>query len=99
MNFEVNTVYTLKLNSGEELVGKVTAVSDTDVTLHEPLSVAPGPQGVGLIPSLFTADPKNDTKLNKSSIAIYAITDESVKSKYIQATSNIIVPDKKLILG
>lgn len=100
MNFEINTIYTIKLNSGEELVSKVTAVTETDVTLHDPLSVAPGPQGVGLIPSLFTSDPKGDTRLNKSSIAIYAVTDESVRAKYIQATSNLIVPEtKKLILG
>lgn len=99
MNFEINTVYTIKLNSGEELVAKVTDVTENDIALHDPLSVAPGPQGVGLIPSLFTADPKNETRLNKSSIAIYALTDESVKSKYTQATSNIIVPEKKLILG
>ena len=99
MNLKVNEVYTLKLNSGEELVSKVTSVSDTDVGLHDPLSVAPGPQGVGLIPSLFTADPKGDTRLNKNSIAIYALADETIKSKYIEATSGIIVPDKKLILG
>lgn len=100
MNFEINTIYTIKLNSGEELVSKVIDVTDTDIKLHDPLSVAPGPQGVGLIPSLFTADPKGETRLNKSAIAIYAITDESVKSKYTQATSNLIVPEtKKLILG
>jgi hypothetical protein len=100
MNITTGDIWTLKLNSGEELVAKVTSVTDIDIVLHDPLSVAPGPQGVGLIPSLFTADPKGETRLNKSSIAIYAITDESVKTKYTQATSNLIVPEtKKLILG
>ncbi len=99
MNFNIGEVYTLKLNSGEELVSKITSVSDTDVGLHDPLSVAPGPQGVGLIPSLFTADPKGDTRLNKNSIAIYALADSTIKSKYIEATTGIVVPDKKLILG
>lgn len=99
MDLKINEVYTLKLNSGEELVAKVLETSDTEIKLHDPLSVAPGPQGVGLIPSLFTADPKGDTRLNKSSVAIYALADETIKSKYIEATSKIIVPDKKLILG
>ena len=99
MDITVGEVYTLKLNSGEEVVAKVTATSETDVTLHDPLSVAPGPQGVGLIPSLFTADPKAMTKLNKSSIAIYALSDHSIKAKYIEATTGIVMPDKKIIMG
>jgi hypothetical protein len=99
LDLKINEVYTLKLNSGEELVSKITSVSDTDVGLHDPLSVAPGPQGVGLIPSLFTADPKGDTRLNKNSIAIYALADASIKSKYIEATTGIKIPDKKLIMG
>lgn len=99
MDLKINEVYTLKLNSGEELVSKITSISDTDVGLHDPLSVAPGPQGVGLIPSLFTADPKGDTRLNKNSIAIYALADESIKAKYIQATTGIVMPDKKIIMG
>jgi hypothetical protein len=99
VNFEINKVYTIKIGSGEELVAKVKEVTEIDVVLHDPLSVAPGPNGVGLIPSLFTADPKGETRLNKSSIAIYALTDESVKSKYDQATSSVILPEKKLILG
>lgn len=99
MKFTINEVYTIKLNSGEELVAKVLGVSDVDVTLHDPVSVAPGPQGVGLIPSLFTADPKAETRLNKSSISIYALADATIKAKYIEATSGIVMPDKKLILG
>ena len=100
MNITTGNIWTLKLNSGEELVAKVTSVTDLDIVLHDPLSVAPGPQGVGLMPSLFTADPKGEIRLNKNSIAIYAVTDDSVKAKYTQATSNLIVPEtKKLILG
>ena len=99
MNITAGKVWTIKLNSGEELVTRVTDISEVDLTLHDPLAVAPGPQGVGLIPCLFTADPKGETKLNKSAISVYALTDESIRNKYIQATSNLIVPEtKKLIL-
>jgi hypothetical protein len=48
---------------------------------------------------MFTADPKESARLNMNNVTIFALTDESVKAKYIQATSGIIVPDKKLILG
>lgn len=99
MSYKINEVWTFKMNSGEEIIAKVTEVGSDYVVIHEPLSVAPGPQGMGLIPSLFTADPKAETRLNTNNVAVFALTDESVKSKYIQATTGIVIPEKKLILG
>jgi len=99
MDLQTNQVYTFKLNSGEELVAKVLGCSPNQVEVEEPVSIAPGPQGVGLIPSLFTADTKGKIMLNTNCIAIYGITDESVKTKYIEATTGITVPSKKLVLG
>jgi hypothetical protein len=37
--------------------------------------------------------------INTNSIAMYAETDESVKAKYIEATTGITIPDKKIIMG
>lgn len=99
MNIKVGEVYTFKLTSGEEVVARVEAVENNYVLLHDPVSVAPGPQGLGLIASLFTANPKAETRLNTNSVTIHALTDESVKSKYIEATTGLVVPDKKIIMG
>ena len=93
-------VYTFKLNSGEELIAKVSDTSSDDwISIEHPVSVAPGPQGMGLVPSLFTADPDEKLRLNTASISLYALTDDPVKMKYIEATTGIKVPDKKIILG
>jgi len=99
MKLEVNSVYTFKLNSGEELVTKVLGVDEDEILIHDPLSVAPGPQGMGLMPGLFTAEPKAEVRLNSKNVAFYALTDASVKVKYIEATTGIKLPDKKLVLG
>lgn len=99
MTITIGEVWTFKLTSGEEVIGKVTEVEEHLVSLKDPVSVAPGPQGLGLMQSMFTADPKDPARLNINNVTIYALTDESVKAKYIEATSGIIVPDKKLILG
>jgi hypothetical protein len=101
LNANLGDVYTFKLNSGEELIAKVTAEPHNAgyVVIESPVSVAPGPQGMGLVPSMFTADPKAEVKLNTSSVAVYALTDDPVKMKYIEATTGIKVPEKKLILG
>lgn len=92
-------VYTFKLTSGEEVVARVLEVDEKYVLLHDPVSVAPGPQGLGLIASLFTANPKAETRLNTNNVTIHALTDESVKAKYIEATTGLVVPDKKIIMG
>ena len=96
---ETGKVYTFKLNSGEELIAKVNEITDDYVAIETPVSVAPGPQGLGLVPSMFTADPDTEIKLNTASVAIYALTEDAVKMKYIEATTGIKIPEKKLILG
>ena len=52
-----------------------------------------------MIPSLFTADPTNTYSLNTNSVAIFALTDDSVKMKYIEATTGIKIPEKKILVG
>ena len=52
MNFIAipGNVYTFKLNSGEELIAKVTVNEGDWLVVENPVSVAPGPQGMGLVP-------------------------------------------------
>lgn len=94
-------IVSFKLNSGEELIAKVTKIELSEIVINNPVSIAPGPQGqgLGLVPSFFTAEPKSEHRLNINSIAIYAETDKSIQSKYTEATTGIAVPEKKLILG
>jgi len=94
-----NSVYTFKLNSGEELIAKVKQAGGDFIDLEEPVSIAPTQQGMQMIPSMFTAEPKGIFRLNTNSIAIYAETDDSVRMKYLEATTGIKVPDKKIVLG
>ena len=96
---QAGKVYTFKLNSGEELIAKVKMAGGDWIEIEDPVSVAPGPQGLGLVPSMFTADPREEILLNSRSVAFYALTDDSVRMKYIEATTGIKVPEKKLILG
>ena len=109
MELKKDEIYTFKLNSGEELVAKVIGVesnsaggifySDTFV-VSNPVAIGPGPGGgLGLVPSMFTYKPDSEVRLNSNSISVIAETDDGVKSKYIQATTGIRLPDKKIVLG
>jgi hypothetical protein len=94
-----NTIYTFKLNSGEELVAKIVDTNSDTFLIEHPVSIAPGPQGMGLVPSMFTADMSKTIQLNINSVALVAETDSAVSAKYIEATTGISVPDKKIIMG
>jgi hypothetical protein len=37
--------------------------------------------------------------LNTSTITVYSETDEDIKMKYLEATTGIKVPEKKIVLG
>lgn len=97
---EVGKVYTFKMNSGEELIAKYSSeVVGNYINVTDPVSVAPGPQGMGLIPSLFTGNPGQSVTINTNNIAMYVETDESVRMKYIEATTGIKLPEKKILVG
>lgn len=100
MEIKVDEIFTFKLNSGEEIVAKVVEANDNFVYLKEPVSIGPSPQGgLGLVPSMFTYNNREKVRLNTNSLALVAQTDENIKTKYIEATTGLQVPDKKVILG
>jgi hypothetical protein len=97
-NISIGDIVTFKLTSGEEVITKVVAENELFLEVSDPLSVAPNPQGMGLIPSLFTST-THMVKLNINNISMYAKTDENIAMKYIEAISGIQLPTKKIVLG
>ena len=95
---EIGKVYTFKMNSGEEMIAKVVDAGEGYAMLQDPVSVAPGPQGMGLVPSMFTADPDTNPRLKMKCVAIHSLTYENVRMKYIEATTGIKVPEKKILV-
>jgi hypothetical protein len=54
---------------------------------------------MGLVPSVFTANPSGEFTLNRNSIAIICETEYNIKTKYSEAVSGIKVPEKKILVG
>jgi len=95
----LDEIYTIKLISGDEVVAKITAETDTQYTITKPLTVVPGPQGIQMILSVFTADPERSYSLNKSACSIVALTRSEVSDSYIEATTGIRPVSSKILLG
>lgn len=82
-------VITLKLTSGEELIGKLAADDVAYFKLHRPMVVGMGPNGPALMPYLFTVNPEKDVKISKSVVAVSEATDKNFADQFIQATTGI----------
>jgi hypothetical protein len=48
---------------------------------------------------MFTAEARVKVTLNTNAITFYANTDDNIKDKYIEATTGIKLPDKKIVMG
>ena len=99
MIIKENEIYTFKLASGEEMVAKVLKVEGQFVDISEPVSIAPNAQGLGMVPSLFTSEMNGAFRLNTNTVSMYAETNDAIKVKYIEATTGIKVPEKKILVG
>jgi hypothetical protein len=100
MKVELDEVYTLKIANGDEIVAKITAEDDTTYTVARPLTVVPGPQGINMIHSLFTANPDKNVTINKQQVSCIAISRDEVQDSYVEATTGIKpVRNSKILMG
>ena len=84
-------IVTLKLNSGEELVGKLQAEKDDAFMIKTPLTLVMNGQGLGLQQYLFTGEPDKAYEFKKTSITVITKTIKQFADVYQQQTSNIVM--------
>lgn len=82
-------VITLKLTSGEELVGKLVEETDAYYKLSRPMVIGMGKQGPGLMPYLFTVHPDKDIRLSKITVTVAEATDAEFAKQFLESTSGI----------
>lgn len=101
LSLENDKVYTFKTAGGEEIVAKVVKsyLEGEFIEVINPVSVAQHGQGMGLLPSLFTGNSDKPVKLNTKNVLMFVETDESIQNKYIEMTTGLKLPEKKIVLG
>jgi len=98
MNFASGEIYTLKLVSGEEITAKILNRFADCIEVQQPIGMVLGPQGLQMMPSLFSANQDKTVHINTATIVMQAETREDVKSKYIEATTGIATPPARQII-
>mgnify|MGYP003662036227 CR=1 FL=1 len=100
MQVDLNQVYTIKIANGDEIVAKITENFPGYYVVVSPLTVVPGPQGIQMVRSLFTADPEAIIRINKTQVSILAASREEVCDSYTEAITGIRpVRSSKILLG
>ena len=85
-------VVTLKMSSGEELLGAYVNEDNASYTIDRPVTLSVGPKGgPALTPYLMTVNPANtrNLKINKSLVVCVANTDKELADQYTSALSGI----------
>lgn len=81
-------VVSLKLLTGEEVLGSYLSDNSDVVVLEKPATIAQGPQGMGIIPWMITSKAEK-IELNKNTVIAMALTDDEIAKAYAQATTSI----------
>lgn len=85
----VGEVITLKLSTGEELVGKLAEDTAEYVAIERPLTLVAGQGGLGLQPWLFTVDADKTFKIGKDKVMTMQATMKQMADSYLSGTSGI----------
>ena len=88
-NLEKNDVVTVKLITGEEILGRYEGEDDNNINVSRASVVAANPEGgLGLVPWMMSSAPEK-ISINRSTVVAYSPTVDQIADKFNEATSNI----------
>jgi hypothetical protein len=82
-------VITIKLTSGEELVAKLVEEQAGHIKIVKSMVLTAGPNGLAMVPYLFTVEQDKEIQLSKNTITVIAPTMKPAADQYLSSTSNI----------
>jgi len=87
--YATGDVVSVRLSSGEEIVGKLLDDNDKTIKLKQPLSAIMSEKGLAMLPFMLTVDPEKDLTVSKNQIVITAKSHKEVADHYLQSTTGI----------
>lgn len=89
--FKFGDIITIKLTSGDELIARYKEETSEAITVSKVMTFMMGPQGLGLVPFIFSATEAEHIKLPLTSVLVALKTDKSVASQYQKQTSSLVI--------
>ena len=87
--FDAGDIISLKLTSGEEIVGKFVSEDMMEIVLTKVVMLAMTQKGVGMAPYMITIDPDKEYAINKQAVIMKAHTDKEIANQYTYQTTGI----------
>ncbi len=87
--YSAGDIISFKIVNGDEIVGRIISTGPDGFEISKPCTVMPGPQGMGLIQSLFTADADTSVFLRKEHVIMHAPSIDQMQKHYIKTTTGI----------
>lgn len=88
--YKVGDTVSLKLSSGEEIVGRLDAEDETYYTLRKPMVLIAQPEGLGLAPYMYSVSPDSKFMLRTNSVSCLSKTQEEISKQYTKTTTGIV---------
>lgn len=86
---KIGHIMSLKLTSGDEVVGKVSGQTSEGLTLSKPVILAASRDGLAMVPFMMTADPDGDFLFKTNNIMCVVSTNQQVSDAYFQSVTGI----------
>ena len=87
--FDQGDIVSLKLITGEELLGKYVSEDMMEITLSKPLMLAMTKNGPAMTPAMLTVDPEKDFAIAKNAVILKALTIKEIADQYTYQTTGI----------
>lgn len=89
--YKVGDTVSVKLSSGEEIIGRLDAEDSNTITLNKPMAIMATQQGIGLAPFMFSVSQDTKLKFNNNQILVMVKTMQDISNQYTQSTTGIAV--------
>jgi len=86
---KIGQTVSLKLTSGDEVVGKILGQTAEGITIGKPVILAASRDGLTMVPFMMTADPGGDFLFKANNIMCIVDTNQQVSDAYLQSTTGI----------
>lgn len=87
--FDSGDIISLKLISGDEVLGKFVKDDMVSITVSKPVMLAMTQKGPAMTPVMLTVNPDADFTINKSAVVLQGATVKEIAEQYIFQTTGI----------
>lgn len=86
---KIGKIVSMKLTSGDEVVGKISGQTPEGITLSKPVILAASRDGLAMVPFMMTADPDGEFLFKVNNIMCLVDTNQQVSDAYFQSVTGI----------